>query len=81
MKDDHDRMPASVQALPPIGSEWKDRDLRVKRTVRVVRYDPDKRRIRIHCLETGTLSWAKAERFNNKSGGYTRVEPARQHRR
>lgn len=74
-------MRASTQPLPPIGSEWKDRDLRVKRTLRVVRYDPDKRRIRIHCLETGTLSWAKAERFNGKSGGYTRVGPPARQRR
>jgi hypothetical protein len=63
--------------LPPIGSEWKDRDLRVKRTVRVVRYDLEKRRIRIHCLETDTLSWAKPERFNGKSGGYARISSPR----
>lgn len=57
--------------LPPIGSKWKDRDTRVKRTVEVIRYDLDKRRVRIHCLETETLSWAKPERFNGKSSGYT----------
>ena len=67
--------------LPPIGSEWKDRDLRVDRTVRVVRYDLEKRRIRIHCLETDTLSWAKPERFNNKSGGYARLDSARPRRK
>ncbi|MGQ0545183.1 MAG: hypothetical protein ACT4P3_07605 [Betaproteobacteria bacterium] len=68
--------------LPPIGSEWKDRDLRVKRTVKVVRYDLAKRRIRIHCLETDTLSWAKPERFNGKSGGYARLdEPTARKRR
>lgn len=71
----------STQPLPPVGSEWKDRDLRVKRTVRVVRYDADKRRIRIHCIETDTLSWAKPERFNNKSGGYTRLDPRARQRR
>ena len=60
--------------LPVIGSEWKDRDLRVKRTLRVVRYDPEKRRVRIHCIETDILTWAKPERFNGKSGGYARVE-------
>ncbi|HZQ73640.1 MAG TPA: hypothetical protein VFB08_12040 [Burkholderiales bacterium] len=59
--------------FPPIGSKWKDRDLRAKRTVEVIRYDVDKRRVRIHCIETEALSWAKPERFNGKSGGYTRV--------
>ena len=59
--------------MPPIGSKWKDRDTRVKRTVEVVRYDAPKRRVRIHCIETETLSWAKAERFNGKSGGYSKI--------
>lgn len=58
---------------PPIGSTWLERDLRAKRTVKVVRYDCDKRRVRIHCIETDTLSWAKAERFNGKSGGYIMI--------
>lgn len=75
------RIIVPMQLLPPIGSEWKDRDLRVKRTVRVVRYDADKRRIRIHCIETDTLSWAKPERFNNKSGGYTRLDSPRPRRK
>jgi hypothetical protein len=26
--------------------------------------------VRIHCIETDVLSWAKPERFNGKSGGY-----------
>ena len=56
--------------FPPIGSKWKDRDTRVKRTVEVIRYDLTKRRVRIHCIETETLSWAKPERFNGKSSGY-----------
>lgn len=58
---------------PPIGSKWNDRDLRTKRTVRVVRYDLSKKLVRIACLETDRLSWAKPERFNGKSGGYARV--------
>lgn len=58
---------------PPIGSTWLDRDLRVKRTVKVVRYDTAKQRVRIHCIETDTLSWAKPERFNGKSGGYALI--------
>jgi len=62
---------------PPVGSEWKDRDLRVQRTVRVVRYDVERRRVRIHCIETDILSWAKPERFNGKSGGYSKIEPVR----
>ncbi len=58
---------------PPIGSKWMGRDTRTKRTVEVVRYDLAKRRVRIHCIETETLSWAKPERFNNKSGGYSKL--------
>ena len=57
-------------SLPPIGSKWVERDSRKTRTVEVIRYDATKRRVRIHALETQTLSWAKAERFNGKSGGY-----------
>jgi hypothetical protein len=56
---------------PAIGSKWKDRDLRKPRTVQVIRYDPAKRRVRIACLETDKLTWAKVERFNGKSGGYS----------
>jgi hypothetical protein len=62
--------------LPPIGSTWLDRDPREKRTVQVIRYDAQKRRVRIHCIETDVLSWAKPERFNGKSGGYARIERA-----
>jgi hypothetical protein len=65
---------------PPVGSEWKDRDLRVQRTVRVVRYDVERRRVRIHCIETDILSWAKPERFNGKSGGYSKIETVRGNR-
>lgn len=59
---------------PPIGSKWKDRDLRARRTVEVIRYDLTRRRVRIHCVETQTLSRAKPERFNGKSGGYAMIE-------
>jgi hypothetical protein len=55
---------------PPVGSQWTERDLRVARTVQIVRYDVAKRRVRIVCLETDRLSWAKLQRFNGKSGGY-----------
>jgi hypothetical protein len=58
---------------PPIGSQWKDLDRRVKRTIQVVRLDPDKKRVRIHCIETDVLSWAKPERFG-RSGGYIRIQ-------
>jgi hypothetical protein len=34
----------------------------------------EKRRVRIHCMETDVLSWAKPERFNGKSGGYARID-------
>jgi hypothetical protein len=61
---------------PRIGSKWKDRDLRVRRTVEVIRYDLATRRVRMHCIETQTLSWAKPERFNGKSGGYSKIPPA-----
>jgi hypothetical protein len=59
---------------PPIGSRWKERDLRVERTIRVVRYDLENRRVRITCLETDKLTWAKVERFNGKSGGYAPLQ-------
>ena len=62
--------------FPPIGSKWKERDLRVERTIQVVRYDLDKRRVRIACLETDKLTWAKLERFNGKSGGYAPIAAA-----
>jgi hypothetical protein len=60
---------------PPIGSRWKEIDLRVARTVQIVRYDLAKRRVRIVCLETERLTWAKPERFNGKSGGYAPLAP------
>jgi hypothetical protein len=41
--------------------------------VEVVRYDHAKPRIRIVCLETQRLSWAKPERFNGKPGGYAKL--------
>jgi hypothetical protein len=59
---------------PPIGSRWKERDLRVERTIRVVRYDLENRRVRITCLETDKLTWAKVERCNGKSGGYAPLQ-------
>jgi hypothetical protein len=58
--------------LPPIGSKWVERDNRKTRTIEVIRYDTSRKRVRIHCIETETLSWAKPERFNGKSGGYQR---------
>jgi len=51
----------------------KDLDSRVQRTVEVIRYDHAKPRVRIACMETQRLSWAKPERFNGKSGGYAKV--------
>jgi hypothetical protein len=62
--------------LPPIGSTWLDRNPRESRTVKVIRYDAERQRIRIHCMETDVLSWAKPERFNGKSRGYARIEGA-----
>ena len=56
--------------FPPIGSKWRELDARVKRTVEIIRYDKSKGLIRINCIETQRLSWAKPERFNGKSGGY-----------
>jgi hypothetical protein len=61
------------KTFPPVGSTWKDLDRRVKRTIQVVRLDPEKKRVRIHCIETDVLSWAKPERFG-KSGGYIRIQ-------
>jgi hypothetical protein len=64
---------AKVQ-FPPIGSKWQDCHPRAKRTIQVIRHDLPARRVRIHCIETETLSWAKQERFNGKSGGYSKIE-------
>ena len=63
-------MLSTSQPYPPVGSRWQDRDRRAKRTVQVIRIDSAKHRVRIHCIETDVLSWAKPERFNGKSGGY-----------
>lgn len=68
-------MLSTSQQFPPVGSKWQDRDRRAKRTVEVIRLDPDNRRVRIHCIETDVLSWAKPERFNGKSGGYQPLIP------
>jgi hypothetical protein len=62
-----------AKAYPPVGSRWKDLDRRVTRTIQVVRLDTAKHRVRIHCIETDVLSWAKPERFG-KSGGYIRIQ-------
>jgi hypothetical protein len=59
---------------PPIGSKWKELDLRVERTVEVIRYDVPRGRVRINCIETQRLGWAKPERFNGKSGGYAPLQ-------
>lgn len=56
--------------IPAIGSKWTARGAR---TVEVIRYDKEKRRVRIHFLDTHTLTWAKAERFNGGSKGYVRL--------
>jgi hypothetical protein len=48
-------------------------DTRVRRTVEVIRHDMANGRVRINCLETQKLTWAKPERFNGKSGGYQRT--------
>ena len=58
---------------PPVGSKWKEVDTRVRRTVEVIRHDMANRRVRINCIETQKLTWAKPERFNGKSGGYQRA--------
>ena len=55
---------------PPVGSKWRDADRRATRTVQVIRLDTGSRRVRIHCIETDILTWAKVERFNGTSRGY-----------
>jgi len=60
---------------PPVGSKWRDRDRRGERTVKVIRHDLAKGRVRIYCLETDQLTWAKPERFSGKSGGYESLTP------
>jgi hypothetical protein len=64
------------KTFPPIGSKWRDADRRAKRTVQVVRLDMESKRVRIHCIETDILSWAKPERFNGTSRGYIRLPDA-----
>lgn len=61
-------------SYPEVGSKWKELDARVKRTIKVIRHDVAKRRVRIACIETDSLTWAKPERFNGKSGGYARID-------
>ena len=63
-------MLSQSKTFPPIGSKWRDADRRAKRTVQVVRLDLESKRVRIHCIETDILSWAKPERFNGTSRGY-----------
>jgi len=65
--------PVMRPSLPPVGSKWIERDNRKTRTIEVIRYDTARKRVRIHCIETETLSWAKPERFNGKSGGYAKA--------
>lgn len=60
-------------AYPPVGSKWKEVDTRVARTIEVIRHDMANGRVRINCIETQRLTWAKPERFNGKSGGYLAV--------
>ena len=67
-------------AYPPVGSKWRDADRRAKRTVQVVRLDMESKRVRIHCIETDILSWAKPERFNGTSRGYIRLDEPRKRR-
>jgi len=57
--------------IPAIGSRWTAPG---SRTVEVIRYDKEKRRVRIHFVDTDTLTWAKAERFNGTRKGYTQLE-------
>jgi hypothetical protein len=66
-------VPRMKSAYPPVGSKWKEVDTRVQRTIEVIRHDMANRRVRINCLETQKLTWAKPERFNGKSGGYQRA--------
>lgn len=72
------RFVASISTMkpvyPPVGSKWKEVDTRVRRTVQVIRHDVPNKRVRINCLETQKLTWAKPERFNGKSGGYQRAD-------
>jgi hypothetical protein len=48
--------------------------------VQVVRLDAESKRVRIHCIETDILSWAKPERFNGTSRGYIRLPDAEKRR-
>ena len=68
--------PQTIGDYPPVGSKWRDADRRAVRTVQVIRLDTSSRRVRIHCIETDILTWAKVERFNGTSRGYIRLPEA-----
>ena len=61
-----------TKLLPPVGSKWQDHG-RTKRTLEVIRYNRENGLVRIHCLETDTLTWAKAERFTGKKKAYSKL--------
>ena len=65
--------PQTLGEYPAVGSKWRDADRRATRTVQVIRLDTSARRVRIHCIETDILTWAKVERFNGTSRGYIRL--------
>lgn len=60
-----------LHQYPPIGSLWRENDPRswgLKR--RVLAHDFDRGKVQ---LDGPVKTWAKAERFNGKRGGYSRV--------
>lgn len=56
--------------MPPIGSRWQECDNRFTRTVEVMDHHAIDGKVLIKNVDNGRVSWAKASRFNGKSGGY-----------
>ena len=57
---------------PPIGSVWKENDKRSLQLPRkVLAHDRAKGKVQLDGYPT---TWAKVERFNGKSSGYSRVD-------
>lgn len=53
-----------------VGQVYEEVDSRFKRTVMVMRCDPNATKVMIVCAESGRHTWADKKRFNGKNRGY-----------
>lgn len=53
-----------------VGQVYEEVDSRFKRTVMVVRCNPNGTKVMIVCAESGRHTWADKKRFNGKNRGY-----------